>query len=89
MVTVDFHNPQPSILNTFQKVASDRSLLVLKKAMKTIKKKYDYIIIDCPPSLSLLTLNCLTAADELIIPIQAEYYALEGLGQLLNTIRLV
>ena len=67
---------------------SDREL-VLKKAMKTIKKKYDYIIIDCPPSLSLLTLNCLTAADELIIPIQAEYYALEGLGQLLNTIRLV
>lgn len=63
--------------------------LELKKALKTIKKNYDYIIIDCPPSLGLLTLNCLTAADELIIPIQAEYYALEGLGQLLNTIRLV
>jgi len=63
--------------------------LELKKALKTIKKNYDYIIIDCPPSLGLLTLNCLTAADNLIIPIQAEYYALEGLGQLLNTIRLV
>ena len=63
--------------------------LELKKALKTIKKNYDYIIIDCPPSLGLLTLNCLTAADSLIIPIQAEYYALEGLGQLLNTIRLV
>jgi len=59
--------------------------LELKKALKTIKKNYDYIIIDCPPSLGLLTLNCLTAADNLIIPIQAEYYALEGLGQLLNT----
>ena len=63
--------------------------LELKKALKTVKKNYDYIIIDCPPSLGLLTLNCLTASDELIIPIQAEYYALEGLGQLLNTIRLV
>jgi len=63
--------------------------LELKKALAKVKRIYDYIIIDCPPSLGLLTLNSLTAANALIIPIQAEYYALEGLGQLLNTIRLV
>ena len=63
--------------------------LELKKALAKVKRLYDYIIIDCPPSLGLLTLNSLTAANALIIPIQAEYYALEGLGQLLNTIRLV
>ncbi|MHB8171696.1 MAG: ParA family protein [Thermincolia bacterium] len=61
----------------------------LKKALTSAKEKYDYIIIDCPPSLGLLTLNALTAADSLIIPIQCEYYALEGLGQLMNTINLV
>jgi chromosome partitioning protein len=61
----------------------------LKKALKGIKDLYDYIIIDCPPSLGLLTLNALTAADSLLIPIQCEYYALEGLGQLMNTYELV
>ena len=61
----------------------------LQKALKKIKKNYDIIIIDCPPSLGLLTINALTASDALIIPIQCEYYALEGLGQLLNTVRLV
>tara|TARA_Y100000590_G_C15530268_1_gene942877 strand:- start:180 stop:944 length:765 start_codon:yes stop_codon:yes gene_type:complete len=61
----------------------------LKKALKPIRKKYDIIIIDCPPSLGLLTINALTASDALVIPIQCEYYALEGLGQLLNTVRLV
>ena len=61
----------------------------LKHAIKPIKQDYDYIIIDCPPSLGLLTLNSLTAADSVIIPIQCEYYALEGIGQLLNTINLV
>jgi len=61
----------------------------LKHAIKPIKDDYDYIIIDCPPSLGLLTLNSLTAADAVIIPIQCEYYALEGIGQLLNTINLV
>jgi len=61
----------------------------LKHALKTIKDNYQYIIIDCPPSLGLLTLNSLTAADTIIIPIQCEYYALEGIGQLLNTINLV
>jgi len=61
----------------------------LEKVLKPILKKYDYILIDCPPSLGLLTLNALTCCDTVIIPIQCEYYALEGLGQLLNTIRLV
>ena len=61
----------------------------LKKALEPSINKYDYIIIDCPPSLGLLTLNSLTAADSVIIPVQCEYYALEGLSQLLNTVRLV
>lgn len=61
----------------------------LKSALKDIVTNYDYIFIDCPPSLGLLTLNALTAADAVMIPIQCEYYALEGLGQLLNTINLI
>lgn len=63
--------------------------LKLKKALQTIKEDYDFIFIDCPPSLGLLTINALTASDSLIIPIQCEYYALEGLGQLMNTIELI
>ncbi|MCH4553757.1 MULTISPECIES: ParA family protein [Aestuariibaculum] len=62
---------------------------MLKKALVDIKNDYDYIIIDCAPSLGLLTLNALTAADSVIIPIQCEYFALEGLGKLLNTIKSV
>ena len=61
----------------------------LEKKLKSLTKKYDYILIDCPPSLGLLTLNALTCSNSIIIPIQCEYYALEGLGQLLNTFRLV
>lgn len=61
----------------------------LKKAVHELKDKYDYIFIDCPPSLGLLTINALTAAGSVIIPIQCEYYALEGLGQLINTIELI
>ncbi|MCH7323471.1 MULTISPECIES: ParA family protein [Solibacillus] len=61
----------------------------LKKAVQEIKSNFDFIIIDCPPSLGLLTINALTAADALIIPVQCEYYALEGLSQLLSTVRLV
>lgn len=61
----------------------------LRNAMLSARQKYQFIFIDCPPSLGLLTLNALTAADTVLIPIQCEYYALEGLGQLLNTIRLV
>ncbi len=62
---------------------------VLRRALETLRPSYDYILIDCPPSLGLLTLNTLTAADSVLIPIQCEFYALEGLSQLLNTIRLV
>ncbi|WLR41881.1 AAA family ATPase [Bacillus carboniphilus] len=61
----------------------------LKRALDQVKDNYDYILIDCPPSLGLLTLNSLTAANSVLIPVQCEYYALEGLSQLLNTIRLV
>ncbi|MBM7541355.1 ParA family protein [Amphibacillus cookii] len=61
----------------------------LKKALESSLQHYDFIIIDCPPSLGLLTLNSLTAADSVLIPVQCEYYALEGLSQLLNTVRLV
>jgi len=61
----------------------------LKTLLETLKRKYEYIVIDCPPSLGLLTINALAASDAVLIPIQCEYYALEGLGQLLNTIRLV
>ena len=62
---------------------------MLKEALEEVEGKYKYIIIDSPPSLGLLTINVLTASDSIIIPIQCEYYALEGLSQLLNTIRLV
>ncbi|MDP7037418.1 MAG: AAA family ATPase [Candidatus Marinimicrobia bacterium] len=61
----------------------------LKSLIKKLKRKYEYIIVDCPPSLGLLTINALAASNAVLIPIQCEYYALEGLGQLLNTIRLV
>jgi chromosome partitioning protein len=61
----------------------------LKHLLATIKSSFDYIIIDCPPSLSLLTVNALTAADTLLIPLQCEFYALEGLGQLLQTVRRI
>ncbi|SFA49790.1 chromosome partitioning protein [Anoxybacillus pushchinoensis] len=61
----------------------------LQKALSPVKDIYDFIIIDCPPSLGLLTINALTSADTVLIPVQCEYYALEGLSQLLNTIRLV
>lgn len=70
-------------------VSIDKRERLLKKAISPIKDNYDFIFIDCPPSLGLLTLNALTAADSVIIPVQCEYFALEGLGQLLNTINIV
>ncbi len=63
--------------------------LVLKKALEPLKVQFDYIIIDCSPSLGIITINSLSAADSVLIPVQCEYFALEGLGKLLNTIKLV
>jgi chromosome partitioning protein len=62
---------------------------MLKKALEKIKADYDFIIIDCSPSLGLITVNALTAADSVMVPVQCEYFALEGLGKLLNTIKIV
>lgn len=68
--------------------AEDREY-ILKKSLEKVRKKYDFIIMDCPPSLSILTINAMTAANSVLVPIQCEYYALEGLSQLLHTIELV
>jgi chromosome partitioning protein len=62
---------------------------ILTRALEDTRQKYDYVLIDCPPSLGLLTLNALTAADSVLVPLQCEYYALEGLSRLMNTIKLV
>ena len=70
-------------------VSFDKREKLLKVALEEFDNDYEFIIIDCPPSLSLLTLNALTASDSVIIPVQCEYFALEGLGQLLNTINVV
>jgi chromosome partitioning protein len=70
-------------------VERPRRELLLREALKPLRERYDYILLDCPPSLGLLTLNTLAAADSVLIPIQCEFYALEGLSQLLNTVRLV
>ncbi|MFO7894473.1 MAG: ParA family protein [Longimicrobiales bacterium] len=63
--------------------------LVLRRRLEEVREEYDYVLVDCPPSLGLLTLNTMAAADSVMIPIQCEFYALEGLSQLLNTVRLV
>ena len=62
---------------------------ILKKIVNSLKEKYDFILLDCPPSLSMLTVNAMTAANTVLVPIQCEYYALEGLSQLIRTINLV
>ncbi len=72
-----------------QLVSCENREFRLKSKLENMKEEYDYIIIDCPPSLGLVTLNAFTASNSVLIPIQCEYYALEGLGQLLNTIELV
>ena len=77
------------VASEIELVNQDEREYMLKKALKSIKKDYDYILIDCAPSLGLITLNALVAADAVIIPIQCEYFALEGLGKLLNTIKSV
>ena len=70
-------------------IALDRREYLLKDALAKVAGRYDFILIDCPPSLELLTLNCLCAADTVLVPVQCEYYALEGLSDLLSTIRIV
>ena len=70
-------------------IGTDSKEYILNKEVDKVKNKYDYIIIDCPPSLNLLTINALTTADRVLVPIQCEYYALEGLAQLINTVNLV
>ena len=74
---------------TVELIALDRREFRLKDALSSLLSDYDYILIDCPPSLELLTLNGLCAADTLLVPVQCEYYALEGLSDLLSTIRIV
>ena len=68
---------------------SDDKEYILRNAIDQVKDQYDFVIIDCPPSLSMLTINAMTTADSVIVPIQCEYYALEGLSQLIHTVELV
>ncbi len=70
-------------------IAMDRREYLLKDALAKVQEDYDFVLIDCPPSLELLTLNCLCAADAVLVPVQCEYYALEGLSDLLSTVRIV
>ena len=70
-------------------IGVDAKEYILRKIIDKVRRKYDYIIIDCPPSLNMLTINALTAANSVLVPIQCEYYALEGLSQLIHTIDLV
>lgn len=70
-------------------IGVDEREYILQKAMEKVRNNYDFIIVDCPPSLSMLTVNAMTASDTVLVPIQCEYYALEGLSQLIHTINLV
>jgi chromosome partitioning protein len=81
--TIDLAGAEIELVSQFSREAR------LQRALEDVRGDYDFILLDCPPSLGLLTVNALTAADELIVPIQCEYYALEGLGQLLKNVRLV
>ena len=70
-------------------IGVDNKEFIVKNAIEKVKDRYDYVIIDCPPALSMLTINAMTTADTVLVPIQCEYYALEGLSQLIHTIELV
>ncbi len=70
-------------------IGVDDKEYILRNAIDQVKDQYDFVIIDCPPSLSMLTINAMTTADSVIVPIQCEYYALEGLSQLIHTVELV
>lgn len=95
ILKTDFENLDllPSNVNLtgaeIELVEMDEREMRLKKLLKPLKRKYDYILIDCPPSMGLLTINAFSAADSILIPIQCEYYALEGLSQLVKTFQLV
>ena len=90
---VDNLNVLPSNVNLsgaeIDLIGVENRVYILKNVLDQIKDLYDYIIIDCPPSLNILTVNAMTAADSVIVPIQCEYYALEGLSQLIHTINLI
>ena len=90
---LDFLDLVPAHINLvgaeIEMIDRDQRERILTKALAELRDKYDFIIIDCPPSLGLLTINALTASDSILIPVQCEYFALEGLGQLLNTIKIV
>ncbi|WP_353562116.1 AAA family ATPase [Longimonas sp.] len=90
---IPFLDLMPSHINLvgaeIEMIEVDERERILSKVLRRLRKKYDFVVIDCPPSLGLLTLNSLTAANSVLIPVQAEYFALEGLGQLLNTIKIV
>lgn len=93
MTEVDNLHMIPSHINLvgaeFELRDAENRESILKNALEPVRSNYDYIIIDCAPSLAIITINCLTAADSVLIPVQPEFYALEGLGKLLQTIRLV
>tara|TARA_R110002096_G_scaffold87831_3_gene201452 strand:- start:898 stop:1695 length:798 start_codon:yes stop_codon:yes gene_type:complete len=90
---LEFLDLVPSHINLvgaeIEMIDRDERERILTKAVSELREKYDFVIIDCPPSLGLLTINALTASDSIVIPVQCEYFALEGLGQLLNTIKIV
>ncbi len=90
---LDFLDVVPSHINLvgaeIEMIDREERERILKKTIESVRDKYDFVIIDCPPSLGLLTINALTASDSIVIPVQCEYFALEGLGQLLNTIKIV
>ncbi len=90
---IDFLHVLPSHINLVgaevEMVSIDQREEKMKEALEEIREDYDFIIIDCSPSLGLITINALTAADSVLIPVQCEYFALEGLGKLLNTIKII